>query len=187
MRQFEKVPPVLCGDIMNLAIVARLGYLETKLIQFILQTISLYFQVLKAQRFIHSLILCRISLGWGERFYYIKEVQVNGSSFRRRAEKKDTNKATKIQISFFSSIQVSSRLAALDAGCDESFVSCNYGHLDCRKKSSKFISGLTQDKYQAKIFYFTIPNVKLHVKGKRKQRKKLKKIKRGSGGGGRQY
>lgn len=101
MRQFEKVPPVLCGAIKNLAIVAWLWYFETKLIQFILQTISLYFQVLKAQRFIHFLILSRISLGWGERFCCIKEVQVNGSSFRRRGEKKDTDKATKIQISFF--------------------------------------------------------------------------------------
>lgn len=90
IRQFEKVLPVLYGDIMNLAIVMWLGYFKTKLFQFILLTISLYFQVLKIQRFIHSLILCRISLGWGKRFCYMKEIQVYGFFFRRRGEKKKT-------------------------------------------------------------------------------------------------
>lgn len=105
MRQFEKVPLVLCRDITNLAIVAWLGYFETKLIQFILQTISLNFQVLKAQRFIHSVILCRISLGWGKIFCYIKEVPVNGSSFRRRGEKKTQTKQLKFRSAFLHSFR----------------------------------------------------------------------------------
>lgn len=175
IRQFEKVLPVLCGDIMNLAIVVWLGYFKSKLIQFILLTISLYFQVLKTQRFIHSLILCRISQGWGKRFCYMKEIQVYGSSFRRRGEKKTESKQIKSRSAFFFhsfrflpdwQLWMQGEMSIL---CHETMVTLT----DEENNRNLFHVWYGTS---IKLKYFILQyDLKLHVKKKRKQRKKRKK------------